>query len=87
MRSSILPSYYSSPTKNETPAYPTVNEEGSLRKSKSKKDKRESVGPRMPINISGPINVDTRFDNLIVKPDLAHHPSVRKPDIEEGQAF
>jgi hypothetical protein len=84
IRSTILPSYYSSPTRQDPP-YPTLGEEPG--RKKNKKDKRDSVGPRMPVNISGPLNVDTRF-NHIIKPDLAHHPSTRRPaDIEEGKAF
>jgi hypothetical protein len=82
-RDSILPSYYSSPNRtNNTPPYPSSTD--SPTKS-SKKSKRGSVGPKIPINISAPLNVDTRFAHL-VQPNLAHHPATQ-PDIEEGKAF
>lgn len=44
---------------------------------KQSKDKRESQGPRMPLNISAPMNVNPQFAHLLQKPDVAHHPSQR----------
>lgn len=71
-RDSILPSYYS-----KTPVpYPD---------NSPARSKRESVGPRMPLNISAPMNVNPQYAHL-VKPDLAHHPSTKK-DVDMGVAF
>ncbi|TKA63509.1 hypothetical protein B0A49_04536 [Cryomyces minteri] len=60
-RQSTLPSYHSaSPTSSPT--------------SKYSRGTRESVGPRIPINISAPIGVNPQFAHL-VKPASVYHPS------------
>ena len=37
--------------------------------------------PRVPAEISGPLNINPQFAHL-VKPNLAHHPSVRRPEVD-----
>ena len=37
--------------------------------------------PRVPAEISGPMNINPQFAHL-VKPNLAHHPSVRRPEAD-----
>ncbi|KAF9693476.1 hypothetical protein EKO04_008166 [Ascochyta lentis] len=37
--------------------------------------------PRVPTEISGPMNINPQFAHL-VKPNLAHHPSVRRPEVD-----
>lgn len=37
--------------------------------------------PRVPAEISGPLNINPQFAHL-VKPNLAHHPSVRRPEAD-----
>jgi hypothetical protein len=65
-RDSILPSYHSTRT-----PYPT---------SKSPKKAEIPDAPRSPVmNISAPLNINPQFAHLI-KPELAHHPSKRRPD-------
>ncbi|KAF2759611.1 hypothetical protein EJ05DRAFT_303795 [Pseudovirgaria hyperparasitica] len=78
-RDSILPSYYSKTPVTTSPTRGQPNHWAGAR--------RESVGPRMPLNISGPLNVDTRFAHLI-KPDLAHHPARKEgKEGDMGEAF
>ncbi|OCK83629.1 hypothetical protein K432DRAFT_290686 [Lepidopterella palustris CBS 459.81] len=73
-RQSLLPSYHSS-----SPLRVFHTSSASDGSSTSKKSKRSSIGPRVPINISAPLNVNPQFAHL-VRPDLAHHPSQRKPE-------
>lgn len=77
-RQSLLPSYHSSSPLR-------VFHSSSNNSPSSKKSKRDSVGPRVPINISAPLNVNPQFAHL-VRPDLAHHPSQRRPE-ETGLGF
>ncbi|KAF2490929.1 hypothetical protein BU16DRAFT_434924, partial [Lophium mytilinum] len=72
-RNSILPSYHSS-----SPLRVFHSSSNSTDTSPSKKSKRSSTGPRVPINISAPLNVNPQFAHL-VRPDMAHHPSHRSP--------
>ncbi|KAK3078144.1 hypothetical protein LTS18_008336 [Coniosporium uncinatum] len=85
-RDSLLPSYYSSPTHWRTgsnasptkdkisPPYPISERSASVRKQM-----HGDVAEVRPMEISSPLNVNPQFAHL-VKPDLAHHPSARKPD-------
>lgn len=41
------------------------------------KKNRDSDIPDMPLQISAPLNVNTQFSHL-TRPNLAHHPSVRR---------
>ncbi|OCL05659.1 hypothetical protein AOQ84DRAFT_93692 [Glonium stellatum] len=77
-RQSLLPSYHSSSPLR-------VFNSSSDSSPNSKRSKRDSIGPRVPINISAPLNVNPQFAHL-VRPDLAHHPSQRRPE-ETGLGF
>ncbi|KAI9664607.1 MAG: hypothetical protein M1821_006053 [Bathelium mastoideum] len=57
-RSSTLPSYYSGSASDHSPQKPQI-------------ERRQSTGPKMPIKISGPLNVNHNFTHL-VKPEPAH---------------
>jgi hypothetical protein len=81
MRQSILPSYHSrsdanivSPTRSSS----TYSRWTSGEPKKNAKKKRDSSVPRMPLQISAPLNVNQQFAHLIQRPDLAHHPSQRE---------
>lgn len=84
-RSSVLPSYHSSsPTKGlfahrRTSSIYSRSTSGQTKRSFWLK-RRDSDVPRVP-EISGPLNVNPQFAHL-VKPNLAHHPSVRRPEAE-----
>jgi len=80
-RNSILPSYHSS-----SPLRVFHSSSNSTDTSPSKNSKRESIGPRVPINISAPLNVNPQFAHL-VRPDMAHHPSHRSPVEQTGTLF
>ncbi|KAL9097176.1 MAG: hypothetical protein Q9165_000603 [Trypethelium subeluteriae] len=64
-RSSSLPSYYSG-SSDSSPQKP-------------KNERRQSVGPKMPLNISGPLNVNHNFTHL-VKPEPTH-PADRNSEV------
>ncbi|KAF2794734.1 hypothetical protein K505DRAFT_336662 [Melanomma pulvis-pyrius CBS 109.77] len=51
----------------------------SYKKNKSKNN-RDSDVPHVP-EISAPLNINPQFAHL-VRPNLAHHPSVRRPDVD-----
>jgi hypothetical protein len=86
-RESMLPSYHARAPEPYTARgnNSNNNESGNSRGLKSfsiLKMKRSNPEPedRSPIlNISGPLNVNPQFAHL-VKPDMAHHPSQRRPD-------
>jgi len=85
-RSSVLPSYHStSPTKGlftpnrRTSSLYSRSTSGQTKRSFWLK-RRDSDVPRVP-EISGPLNVNPQFAHL-VKPNLAHHPSVRRPEAD-----
>ncbi|KAF2085845.1 hypothetical protein K490DRAFT_11756, partial [Saccharata proteae CBS 121410] len=76
-RASLLPSYH---TASESPTM-TVNiaSPADIPKTKHRRGKqsRSSIGPRMPLKISGPICVNPQFAHP-QRPNLAHHPSQRR---------
>jgi hypothetical protein len=85
-RQSILPSYHSSsPTKPWTnrPASSiysrTTSGEPQKKRFWQRKQEEEEI-PRVP-EISYPLNVNPQFAHL-VRPNLAHHPSVRRPEAD-----
>lgn len=87
-RQSFLPSYHStSPTKpsifgrRPTSSLYSRTTSGAepLRKKFWQRPKDEEI-PRVP-EISYPLNVNPQFAHL-VKPDLAHHPSQRRPEAD-----
>ncbi|ORY10857.1 hypothetical protein BCR34DRAFT_337748 [Clohesyomyces aquaticus] len=81
-RQSILPSYHSSsPLRvfGHSRSSSTYSRSTSGETKKPMKKKRESSVPRMPLEISAPLNVNPQFAHL-VKPNLAHHPSLRRPE-------
>ncbi|KAF2002745.1 hypothetical protein P154DRAFT_137328 [Amniculicola lignicola CBS 123094] len=83
-RQTILPSYHSA-----SPVRPTPHRSSSqYSRSTSgepklfwRKKQRESI-PDMPMEISAPMNINPQFAHLVVKPDLAHHPSQKRRDFE-----
>ncbi|OAK99706.1 hypothetical protein IQ06DRAFT_150233 [Phaeosphaeriaceae sp. SRC1lsM3a] len=86
-RQSFLPSYHStSPTKPNRPASSiysrtTSGEPQNKRRFWQRKQEQEDEEvPRVP-EISYPLNVNPQFAHL-VKPNLAHHPSVRRPEAD-----
>ncbi|KAF2833387.1 hypothetical protein CC86DRAFT_279307 [Ophiobolus disseminans] len=87
-RQSFLPSYHStSPTKpwNNRPASSlysrtTSGEPQKKRFWQRKQEQEEEEVPRVP-EISYPLNVNPQFAHL-VKPNLAHHPSIRRPEAD-----
>lgn len=85
-RQSLLPSYYStSPSKPNRPASSiysrtTSGEPQKKRFWQRKQATEEEDVPRVP-EISYPLNVNPQFAHL-VKPNLAHHPSVRRPEAD-----
>lgn len=84
-RSSVLPSYHSgSPSKGLFAARRTSSIYSRSTSGQTKRSfwlkRRDSDVPHVP-EISGPINVNPQFAHL-VKPDLAHHPSVRRPEAD-----
>jgi hypothetical protein len=84
-RQSVLPSYHSgSPTRPQfaskrTSSLYSRSTSGQTKRSFWLKRRNEDV-PHVP-EISGPLNVNPQFAHL-VKPDLAHHPSVRRPEAD-----
>jgi hypothetical protein len=90
-RQSFLPSYHStSPNKSSWPTRRpassiysrTTSGEPQKRKFWQRKQEEEEEIPKVP-EISYPLNVNPQFAHL-VRPNLAHHPSVRG---REGQGF
>ncbi|KAF2745661.1 hypothetical protein M011DRAFT_469328 [Sporormia fimetaria CBS 119925] len=89
-RNSLLPSYHSSPFKtprgagNRASSVYSRSTSGETRRwiTNFGRRKPEEDVPALPMNISGPTNVNTKFTHL-VKPDLAHHPSVRRGEDKE----
>lgn len=87
-RQSILPSYHSSsPTKGlfqarRTSSIYSRSTSGQTKRSfwLKRSERRDSDVPHVP-EISAPLNVNPQFAHL-VKPNLAHHPSVRRPEAE-----
>jgi hypothetical protein len=85
-RQSFLPSYHSqSPAKPTRPASSiysrtTSGEPAKRRFWQRQREEQEEETARMP-EISYPLNVNPQFAHL-VKPNLAHHPSVRRPEME-----
>jgi hypothetical protein len=87
VRQSILPSYHStSPVKNVSHSRSSStysrSTSGESKRFWSKK-RPESEIPDMPLKISAPLNVNPQFAHL-VKPNLAHHPSQRRPEPDSG---
>ncbi|KAF2018126.1 hypothetical protein BU24DRAFT_165151 [Aaosphaeria arxii CBS 175.79] len=80
-RQSVLPSYHSaSPLKvfgHSRRSSSTYSRSVSGESRKPGKYNRDSEVPEMPLKISAPLNVNPQFAHL-VKPNLAHHPSVRR---------
>jgi hypothetical protein len=68
-RNSLLPSYHA-----RAPYAPAVS---SPVRSPTKKRGDPPMSPAM--NISAPLNINPQFAHLI-KPELSHHPSNRRPD-------
>lgn len=96
-RQSFLPSYHStSPTHANANAKPsffshrpcssiysrtTSGEPQRKRFWQRQREEQEQEAARMP-EISYPLNVNPQFAHL-VRPNLAHHPSVRRPEVTE----
>jgi hypothetical protein len=67
-RNSLLPSYHA-----RAPYHPPVSPVKSPKKA-------QPPPPMSPVmNISAPLNINPQFAHLI-KPELSHHPSNRRPD-------
>jgi len=87
-RQSFLPSYHSqSPTKpwanrpaSSLYSRTTSGEPQKKRFWQRKQEQEEEEIPRVP-EISYPLNVNPQFAHL-VKPNLAHHPSTRRPEAD-----
>ncbi|KAF2184422.1 hypothetical protein K469DRAFT_580000 [Zopfia rhizophila CBS 207.26] len=86
-RQSILPSYHSSSPLRvfHSRSSSTYSRSTSGESKKNKSKRRESSVPRVPLQISAPLNVNPQFAHL-VKPNLAHHPSQRRPE-DTGLGF
>ncbi|KAJ4331878.1 hypothetical protein N0V87_008815 [Didymella glomerata] len=92
VRGSFLPSYHStSPAKPgffghrpSSSIYSRTTYGGEPAKKKfwqRMAREEEPEVPRVPAEISGPLNINPQFAHL-VKPNLAHHPSVRRPEAD-----
>lgn len=87
VRESILPSYHSSsplkvpPTRSSSTYSRSTS--GEPKRFWGMKKRPESEVPPMPLQISAPLNVNPNFAHL-VKPNLAHHPSQRRPEDSEA---
>jgi|SRR5690242_15635673 len=92
VRGSILPSYHStSPPKPgflghrpSSSIYSRTTYGGEPAKKKfwqRMAREEEPEVPRVPAEISGPLNINPQFAHL-VKPNLAHHPSIRRPEAD-----
>ncbi|KAF2736354.1 hypothetical protein EJ04DRAFT_171254 [Polyplosphaeria fusca] len=86
VRQSILPSYHSaSPMKgighSRSSSTYSRSTSGETRRWPFSK-KRDSEVPPMPMEISAPLNVNPQFAHL-VKPNLAHHPSQRRVEVDK----
>ena len=84
-RTSILPSYHSAspskPANRRTSSLYSRSTSGQTKRSFWLKGRnRDSDVPHVP-EISGPLNVNPQFAHL-VRPDLAHHPSQRRPEAD-----
>lgn len=83
-RQSILPSYRSEvpPYPKDTPAtgmfFPTKSPKLTKKNSLRRYDE-QPASPAPPMEISAPMNVNPQFAHL-VRPDMAHHPSIRRAD-------
>jgi len=80
-RDSILPSYHAR-APEPFPPPPTSGGGRGLKSFSILKSRKpqEDMSPLSPVmNISAPLNVNPQFAHLI-KPELAHHPSKRRPD-------
>ena len=92
-RQSFLPSYHSTSPTHAKPSFfshrpcssiysrTTSGEPQKKRFWQRQREEQEQEAARMP-EISYPLNVNPQFAHL-VKPNLAHHPSVRRPDVTE----
>ena len=82
-RQSILPSYHSRNFSSNTGApsrsSSTYSRFTSGEPKKNHKKKRTSSIPSVPLQISAPLNINPQFAHLVQQPDLAHHPSQRRP--------
>ncbi|KAF2204765.1 hypothetical protein GQ43DRAFT_121950 [Delitschia confertaspora ATCC 74209] len=80
-RQSILPSYHSrSQSRASTSSSYSRFTSGEPKANKEMRDKRRSSVPsmpRLPLQISAPLNGNPQFAQLM-RPDLAHHPSLRR---------
>jgi hypothetical protein len=92
VRGSFLPSYHSSSpqkpgflgTRPCSSIYSRTTYGGEPAKKKfwqRMAREEEPEVPRVPAEISGPMNINPQFAHL-VKPNLAHHPSVRRPEAD-----
>ncbi|KAJ8117617.1 hypothetical protein OPT61_g1227 [Boeremia exigua] len=92
VRGSFLPSYHStSPPKpgflghrpsSSIYSRTTYGGEPSKKKFWQRMAREEEPEvPRVPAEISGPMNINPQFAHL-VKPNLAHHPSIRRPEAD-----
>ncbi|KAH7355629.1 hypothetical protein BKA66DRAFT_516047 [Pyrenochaeta sp. MPI-SDFR-AT-0127] len=91
-RTSFLPSYHSTSPANVKPSFfshrpsssiysRTTNGEPQKKKFwQRQREEQEEEAAHMP-EISYPLNVNPQFAHL-VKPNLAHHPSVRRPEAD-----
>lgn len=74
-----LPSYYSASPKDSGPRLSPSSKYSRATWCSKKKlfggRKRDSVGPPLPVNISGPLNTNPQFAHLVQRPDSALHPS------------
>ncbi|KAH6639401.1 hypothetical protein C7974DRAFT_130636 [Boeremia exigua] len=91
VRGSFLPSYHStSPPKPgflgrpSSSIYSRTTYGGEPAKKKfwqRMAREEEPEVPQIPNEISGPMNINPQFAHL-VKPNLAHHPSIRRPEVD-----
>ncbi len=87
-RNTFLPSYHSTSPTKPTPAHhrpassiysrTTSGEPAKKRFWHRQREEQDEEAQRVP-EISYPLNVNPQFAHL-VKPNLAHHPSVRRPE-------
>lgn len=81
-RTSVLPSYHSTTSPGHhrrTSSLYSRSTSGQTKRSFWLK-RRDSDVPHVP-KISAPLNVNPQFAHL-VKPNLAHHPSTRRPEVD-----
>lgn len=86
VRQSILPSYHSAApnrvTHSRSSSTYSRSTSGESKRFWAKKNRNSEI-PDVPLQISAPLNINPNFAHL-VKPNLAHHPSQRRPENDDG---